>query len=148
MKDVFARRTPLILWVIFVLLTFQLISSWVFVRYVHYSAQVRCLEPDAYEASLITAADYALLQDRTRETVTLSDGTSYSDRQPSFYQHVLPNYRRVGDHYLLVKTLGTSHYYHRWLSDTIPLLFFVLAGLVLATIHNSRRTNEKLNADE
>ena len=143
-----SKRMPLVIWVLFVWLTFQLISSWVFVRFVHYKAQYRILEPETYLVQLITPDDYALLQDQTKESVTLSDGSTYSDRQSSFYRYVIGNYKRVGDHYFLVKTVGTSHYYHRWISDMVPLMIPTVLGLIAATIHRRRQRPLHVKTDE
>ena len=140
MKDLFTKRMPLVLWVLFVWLTFQMLSSWVFVRFVHYDAQYRALEPDTYQAKIISPEDYALLQDSTKESVTLSDGSTYSDRQPSFYNISSQIINRSADHYLLVKTFGTSHYYHRWISDMVPLMIPIVLGVIAATLHYRRQT--------
>jgi hypothetical protein len=140
MKDLFTKRMPLVLLLLFVWLTWQMVSSWVVVRFVHYDAQYRALEPDTYQAKIITPEDYALLQDSTKESVTLSDGSTYSDRQPSFYEHMIPSYKQIGDHYLLVTTIGTSHYYYRWISDMVPLMIPIILGVIAATLHYRRQT--------
>lgn len=148
MKTLFATRMPMILWGVFVVLAFQMLSSWVFVRFVHYEAQYRLLEPETYLAKIITPEDYALLQDRTKEAVTLSDGSTHSDRQPAFYETTIPNYKRVGDHYLLVRTVGTSHYYYRWISDMVPVMIPTFFGLIAATIHVRRQQKTDNAADD
>lgn len=140
MKDILTKRMPFVLWMLFVLLTAQMLCSWVFVRFVHYDAQYRALEPDTYQAKIITPEDYALLQDSTKESVTLSDGSTYSDRQASFYEHIIPSYKQIGDHYLLVTTIGTSHYYYRWISDMVPLMISSVLGVIAATVHCRRQT--------
>ena len=140
MKDLLTKRMAMVLWVVFVWLTFQMLSSWVFVRFVHYDSQHRVMEPDMYHATIITPEDYALLQDSTKESVTLSDGSTHIDRQPSFYQHVVPNYKQIGEHYLLVTTTGTSHYYDRWISDMAPLMIPIVLGVIAATLHYRRQT--------
>lgn len=135
MRDLFSRRLPTVLFGIFFILTSQILISWVFVRFLHYEGQYRHLLPETYQAKIITQEDYALLQDQTKESVTLSDGSTLTDRQPSFYQNTIPSYKQVGDHYLLVTTLGTSHYYYRWISDMFPLMIFSFFGLIAARIH-------------
>ena len=61
------------------------------------------------------------------------------DRQPIWYRRVLPNYKKVGDHYIHVTTLGTAHYYRRWIEDTVPLMFWTICGLFVTQWDLRRR---------
>ena len=109
-----------------------LLQTWVYVRFVHYESQYRVLPVESYQAELITAGDYAKLQDRSLNEVELSNGIKLSDRQPVWFEVILPNYKKVdehGEHYVLVTTLGTAHYYYRWISDAFPLMMFIGIGL-------------------
>lgn len=125
---------------LFVAITVQILISWFFVRFVHYDAQHKYLEPHTFMVQIISSEDLAMLSDKSLESVTLSDGTTFTDRQPAFYHQTLPSYKQVGDQYVRVTTIGTSHLYFRWLSDVLPLLLLALVGIVLATINARRQT--------
>lgn len=131
MKPIIERYLPVFPFIIFLMMTIQVLTSWCFVGWVHYDSQNRVLPKDSYRANVITAEDYAKLQDRSVDRVKLSDGSSVTDRQPVYYETVLPNYKKVGDHYLLVTTVGTAHYYRRWITDTIPLLLLAVCGIFI-----------------
>jgi len=135
--DKYLRFLPLIT---FVMIAFQLLFTWIFVRFVHYDAQYRTLPIDSYEAEVITLDDYAKLQDPSLKEVELSNGTRILDRQPAWYRIVLPNYKKVDDHYVHVTTLGTAHYYRRWITDASPLVFLTACGLLFAQLDLRRRT--------
>lgn len=129
MKSFFDKYLPYLPPVTFGLIAMQLLISWVFVRFVHYESQYRTLPLDTYIVEVITLDDYAKLQDRSLEEVELSNGTKIMDRQPVWYRTILPNYKKVDDHYVLVTTLGTSHYYFRWVTDFLPLALLAVTGL-------------------
>jgi len=129
------KNLPFLMFVVFVILAWQIVICWTFVRFVHYEAQSRSLEPHTYQVKNISSQDFALLSSSSTKSVTLSDGSKILDRQPSFYKHVLPNYKKVGDRYILVTTLGTSHYYYRWVTDMMPFAMIVAFGLVVAFIN-------------
>lgn len=141
MKAYLQRALPnltFIIFIIFVMMALQLFWSWMFVRFVHYHSQIQTLPAGSYSIELITAEDYAKLNDPSLETVTLSNGTTISDRQSSWYKVILPNYKPVGDQYALVTTRGTAHYYRRWIIDAMPLMMLTAFGL-LVTIWELRR---------
>ena len=129
MKSFFDKYLPYLPPVTFGLIAMQLLISWVFVRFVHYESQYRTLPLDTYIVEVITLDDYAKLQDRSLEEVELSNGTKIMDRQPVWYRTILPNYKKVDDHYVSVTTLGTSHYYFRWVTDFLPLALLAIFGL-------------------
>ncbi len=126
----------------FAMMAIQVLVTWCFVGFVHYDSQYRTLPKHSYLAELITAADYAKLQDRSLQEVELSDGTRIVDRQPVWYEVVLPNYKKVGDHYVRVTTVGTAHYYRRWIENTLPLMLLAVWG-VFITQWNLRREYAK-----
>lgn len=117
--------------VAFSMMAMYLLNSWIFVRFVHYHSQHSILPVESYKAEIITAEDYAKLQDPTLDVVELSDGTKIMDRQPKWYEVVLPNYKKVGDSYVRVSTLGTAHYYHRWLGHALPMMMLTAGGLFI-----------------
>ena len=94
---------------------------------------------DSYLAELVTAEDYAKIQDHSLQEVKLSSGSTISDRQPVWYETVLPNYKKVGDHYLLVTTVGTAHLYRRWVQDMFPFVLMVVWGLIITRWDLRRR---------
>jgi len=142
MKPIIERYLPVLPFITFVMMTIQVLTLWFFVGWVHYDCQNSVLPKNSYRANLITAEDYAKLQDRSLDKVKLSDGSSVAGRQPVYYETVLPNYKKVGDHYLLVTTVGTAHYYRRWITDTIPLLLLAVCGIFI-TQWNLRRQYAK-----
>jgi hypothetical protein len=144
MKAIFDRYLPIMPFATFVVMSGQLLSTWVFVGWVHYGSQYRTLPKDSYLAELVTAEDYAKLQDHSLQEVRLSNGSTMTDRQPVFYERVLPNYKKVGDHYLLVTTIGTAHYYLRWIQDAFPLMLLAVWGLFI-TGWDLRRRFAKTN---
>lgn len=141
MKLRLERYLPSSPMIIFAMIFFQVVASWVFVGWFHYKSQYRTLTSDAYMAEIISEADYALLQNPNLNSVTLSNGTTVTDRQPVWYKTILPNYKKVGDQYVLVTTVGTAHYYNRWMQDALPILFWSIAGLFCSgyVLHNSIR---------
>ena len=140
MKSFFDNYLPLLPTAMFGLIAMQVLTSWIFIRFVHYEAQHRVLPRDTYNVEVITLDDYAKLQDHSLENVELSNGTVVTDIQPAFYRTVLPNYKKIEDHYVLVTTLGTSHFYFRWLTDYIPLALFALFGLFCSVLLSRRQT--------
>ena len=135
MKKIFQNQRPInLLTVLLIMLCMQFVVAWVFTRFVHYEAQYRCLPKDSFIAEVITAEDLGLLADRSQDSVTLSNGTTIADRQPSFYEHSLPNYVKANgsEHYVQVTALGTAPFYDRWLSDFLPLFVMSLIALGFA----------------
>jgi hypothetical protein len=131
MKPIIERYLPVFPFLLFFMITIQLLNSCFYVGWFHYDSQNRLLPKDSYRASVITAEDYAKLQDRSVDRVNLSNGSSVTDRQPCYYESTLPNYKKVGDHYLLVRTVGTAHYARLWIYETGPLLLWAILGLFI-----------------
>jgi hypothetical protein len=142
MKPIIERYLPVFPFIIFLIMAIQVLTSWSFVGWVHYDSQNSVLPQDSYRANLITAEDYAKLQDRSVYRVNLSNGSSIMDRQPVYYETILPNYKKVGDHYLLVRTVGTAHYCRLWIYETTPLLLLAVWGLFI-----TGRAVRRLNAE-
>ena len=147
MKANIERYLPILPFLTFVVMAVQMLVTWGFVRLVHYDCQYRTLPKDSYRAELVTAEDYAKLQDRSLQEVELSDGSTITDRQPMWYEVELPNYKKVGDHYLLVTTVGTAHYYLRWIQDTLPLMLLAVWGLFI-TGWDLRRRHAKTSGPD
>jgi hypothetical protein len=139
MKAIIARYLPILPFITFAMMAIQVLVTWDFVGWVHYDSQYRTLPKDSYLAELVTAEDYAKLQTHSLQEVKLSNGSTITDRQPVWYETVLPNYKKVGDHYLLVTMVGTAHYYPRWIEDTFPLMLLTVWGLFITQWDLRRR---------
>lgn len=139
MKAIIERYLPILPFITFAMMAIQVLVTWGFVGWVHYDSQYRTLPKDSYLAELVTAEDYAKLQTHSFQEVKLSNGSTITDRQPVWYETVLPNYRKVGDHYVLVTTVGTAHYYPRWIEDTFPLTLLTVWGLFITQWDLRRR---------
>jgi hypothetical protein len=139
MKAIIERYLPILPFITFAMMAIQVLVTWGFVGWVHYDSQYRTLPKDSYLAELVTAEDYAKLQTHSLQVVKLSNGSTITDRQPVWYETVLPNYRKVGDHYVLVTTVGTAHYYPRWIEDTFPLMLLTVWGLFITQWDLRRR---------
>jgi hypothetical protein len=131
MRALIRKYRPIMAFIAFVMMAMQLLIGWIFIRFVHYRSQIATLPVESYQVELITAEDYAKLQDRSLDVVELSNGTRIADRQPIWYERVLPNYKKVDGFYVHVTTLGTAHYYKRWMGDILPLVILTLCGLVV-----------------
>ena len=131
MKPIIERYLPVFPFLLFFMITIQLLNSCFYVGWFHYDSQNRVLPKDSYRASVITAEDYAKLHDRSLHLVKLSNGTGVTDRQPVYYETILPSYKKVGDHYLLVRTVGTAHYARLWIYEMGPLLLWAILGLFI-----------------
>ena len=135
MKKLFQNQRPInLLTVLLIMICFQFFFAWVFVGFLHYKSQNRVLPASTFTVEVVTAEDLQLLADRSQYSVTLSNGTTIADRQPSFYEHSLPNYVEAngGEHYVQVTALGTSPFYARWFSDFLPLFVMSLIALGFA----------------
>jgi hypothetical protein len=139
MKAILLRYLSILPLIAFLMIAMQLSITWVFVRFVHYHSQYQTLPAASYQVELITAEDYARLQDPTLNEVKLSNGATIIDRQPSWYEIVLPNYKKLGDGYIRVTTLGTAHYYYRWMTDALPILGLTAWGLFVSQWDLRRR---------
>jgi hypothetical protein len=141
MLSLLQKYLPVLPIIAFAMMAVQLLLGWIFIRFIHYDSQYRTLPVESYQAELITAEDYAKLRDPSLEIVQLSNGRRITDRQPVFYERVLPNYKQVDGLYLHVTTVGTAHYYDRWIGDVLPLMMLTACGL-FATWWDLRRRKD------
>jgi hypothetical protein len=91
MKAIIERYLPILPFITFAMMAIQVLVTWGFVGWVHYDSQYRTLPNNAYLAELVTAEDYAKLHTHSLQEVKLSNGSTITDRQPVFYETVLPN---------------------------------------------------------
>ena len=112
-----------------VLLAF-LVSFWIMLRFVHWDAQYRALDPRHYKIQVVTAADYVRLADPANRVVKLSDGPTI-EKAPLWEEVVLRNYRPTDDgrFYVLVTTKGTAHILPYVEGDLVVFGFFAACGL-------------------
>jgi uncharacterized ion transporter superfamily protein YfcC len=94
--------------VIFVMICFWTVSTWVFARFVHYHAQYRVLKPADYTAKVEPVA--------TASRVIGESGDYQKSEDEKFY--------------VRVKTLGTAHHVERTTTDLLPIFVFSLGGVV------------------
>ncbi|MHB0958200.1 MAG: hypothetical protein ACYC0X_12025 [Pirellulaceae bacterium] len=132
MRAIIEKYSPILPFLTFAMIAGQLFITWGLVGWIHYNSQNRTLPKDSYRVELVTAADYAKLQDPSLQEVKLSNGTTICDRQPVWYETILPNYKRVDDRYVLITTVGTAHYYPRWMQDSLPLMLLAVVGILVA----------------
>ena len=102
-QERFYHMLPL---VIFVMICFWTVSTWVFARFVHYHAQYRVLKPPHYTAKVEPVA--------TASQVIGESGDYQKSENEKFY--------------VRVTTLGTAHHVERTTSDVLPIFVFSLGG--------------------
>ncbi len=140
MKKLFETYLPILPLVVLCLIVIQFSTMWTFAGWFHYESQYSILPKESYLAELVTAEDYAKLQNRSLQEVKLSNGSIIYDRQPVWYERVLPNYKKVGDnHYICVTTVGTAHIFGRLFRDTLPLMLWALFGVFVSQWDLRRR---------
>jgi hypothetical protein len=122
---------------ILTVMTFYLLISWGFMRFLHYESQNSHLPPGTYSLDVVTESDYALLSDRSANSIRLSNDTVITHRSDAFFDIVLPNYIHVGDRYVHVATHGTSYFYQRWLNYFLPFAGMVIWALMSAIYHSA-----------
>ncbi len=119
-------------WFLF-LAVMQFVVQAALMRFLLYHQQYEILPAESYQCQLFSAEDYRKLTDRSLDTVALSDGTTLTGRTQAWYDIVLPQIKRIDDnHYVEVTTLGTAHYFQRWLNATIPICFLCLIALAFS----------------
>jgi hypothetical protein len=118
----------------------NLISTWIFVHFVHYHAQYTPLSPNDYLFELATKEDMVKLSDPSVKEITLSDGR-YFVKAPGWHQLNMTQYYAPsvdGRWYVRVTTKGTAHFARRWTENILFVLMAALPALVLS-IWNLRR---------
>ncbi len=108
-----------------------IIINTVFMRFVHYDAQYRLLNPEHYNVEVITEEDHKQLSNPENRTVTLSSGTKKT-KAGIWDSHVLPNYKSVnnGSQYVLVTIRGIAPFMDKWYSGVLPTFTICIIGLV------------------
>jgi hypothetical protein len=124
----------------------QFFTQWAFMRFLWYDQQYQILPADSYIARIYTAEDYRRLADRNLDTVDLSDGSRVMNRTQVWYEVVLPQIKRVDDHYVQVTTLGTAHYLRNWLNATMPMAILCILGLA-ASVYSIWRLRSPIQAE-
>jgi hypothetical protein len=106
--------------VVLVIICLLIAIEWVFVRFVHYQAQRRILDPAHYTADVMPVS--AGIQGRAESS----------------------EFRRSedGQYYVRVATLGTAHHLERTTSDLLPPFALALAGVIAALVAQRRQKPE------
>ncbi|MBN1983592.1 MAG: hypothetical protein JW795_18800 [Chitinivibrionales bacterium] len=109
-----------------------IIGETIFMRFVHYDSQYRLLNPEHYNAEVITQEDYKQLSNPENRTVALSNGSTLT-KSEIWDSHVLPNYKSVNNdsQYVLVTLRGTAPFMSQWYSGVMPI---VIGGVLLALL--------------
>ena len=107
-----------------------IVSSTVFMRFVHYDSQYRLLNPEHYNVEVITEEDHNKLSNPENRTVTLSNGTTLT-KGDVWDSRVLKNYKSVnnGSQYVLVTVRGTAPFMDKWYGSITPIFTLCIIGL-------------------
>jgi hypothetical protein len=106
--------------VVLVIICFCIATEWVFVRFVHYKAQRRILNPAHYTVDVMPVS--AGIQSR-------ADSSEFCMTED-------------GQYYMRVATLGTAHHLERTTSDLLPPFALALAGVIAALVAQRRQKPE------
>lgn len=108
-----------------------MVTNWVFARFLHYHGQYRLLNPEDYNAEIITAEDYAALSNTDTMSVKLSDGREVSKAE-QWHTIVLPKYKALdnGRRYVLVTVKGTAPFLPTLESTLLPVFVLLVFGLI------------------
>lgn len=131
---------------LFVLLG-QLVTQWYMFRYRFYDSQNLVLNPQHYQATILTADEFAQLTDPNTRTVVLAAGevtlskSDLADRE----SHNLRAYQSVydGRYYLKLTTKGTAHILPYFWSFLPQIFFFGLAAFLVLLIQAVKQARQK-----
>ncbi len=131
---------------IFVLLG-QLVTQWYMFRYRLYDSQNLVLNPQHYQATILTADEFAQLADPNTRTVVLAAGevTLSKPDLADWERHNLPAYQSVydGRYYLKLTTKGTAHILPYFWSFFPQIFFFGLAAFLVLLIQAVKQARQK-----
>lgn len=106
--------------VVLVIICLLIATELVFVRFVHYKAQRRILDPTHYTANVIPVSAGKQGRADSSEFLRTEDG----------------------QYYVRVATLGTAHHLERTTSDLLPPFVLALAGVIAALVAQRRQKAE------
>jgi len=117
----------------------------VFMQFLHYDSQYRLLNPQHYNAKVITQEDYKQLSNPENRSVKLSSGDTLTKAEV-WDSHVLPKYKPVnnGSQYVLVTLRGTAPFMRQYYSGVLPIFVVCIFGLFCG-IKQHRQTQKELN---
>jgi hypothetical protein len=126
------------------LVVINLLSTWIFVQFVHFHAQYTPLTPNDYVFELATKEDLAKLSDPSVTESTLSNGRHFV-KAPGWHELNMPQYyarSSDGQWYVQVTTKGTAHFARRWTENILFVLMAALPAMALS-IWNLRGISRK-----
>jgi len=134
---------PLYLAVVFnVVLLTSLFWQWFFNQFWLYDSQNRNLQPQHYEAEVLTKEEFMRLSDPEVATITLDDGNRQFTEAPAddWEKANIPKFKSVydGRYFVRVTTKGTAHTLRDWYPTFVIAVCFnlmILAAL-LVYLHN------------
>ncbi len=146
-KQRFMFPTLIALTMLFVLLG-QLVTQWVMFRYQLYDSQPLDLDPEHYQATILTAQEFAQLSDPNTRTVVLAAGevtlskldlADWESRHLRAYQSVYD-----GLYYVKLTTKGTAHILPYFWSFFPQIFFFGLAAFLVLAIQAVKQARQKV----
>ena len=128
--------------IIMVMCIMWIAGSTIFMQFVHYDSQYRLLNPDHYNADIITQDDYKQLANPENRSVDLASGRTLK-KGDVWDSHVLPKYKPVNDNsqYVLVTLRGTAPFMPLWYQCVLPIAAVCFVGL----LWKPRRSTPEIN---
>ena len=107
-------------------------------RFWLYDKQNRLLNPDHYNAELVTRADFDQIADPNMRTIALSNGSQFTKAdRPEWEKEIISFYKPIdnSDHYIKVTTRGTAHVL-RYCFESVCLSNPSILMIVVLCIYN------------
>ena len=110
-----------------------IVINTVFMQFLHYDSQYRLVNPQHYNAEVITQEDYKQLSNPANRSVKLSSGNTLTKTEV-WDLRVLGKYKSVnnGSQYVLVTLRGTAPFIRQWYSGVLPIFVVCIFGLFCA----------------
>ena len=140
---------PLYLAVVFnVVLLTSLFCQWFFNQFWLYDSQNRNLQPQHYEAEVLTKEEFRRLSDPEVATITLDDGNrEFTKAAGNDWEKAnIPKFKSVydGRYFVRITTKGTAHILRDWYSTFVIAVWFnlmILVAMLFYLRNLTRRTS-------